>query len=423
MKKLSLIILIIFATWGVFRLSAQENILENYIRIAVENNPDLRARYKGYEQALERVDQSKALPDPQLSAGVFVSPVETRVGPQRAKLSLSQMFPWFGTLGLKEDADLLRAEAELQKYRSKENALAYRVSRQFFLLYQNEEEIRITGKLIRTLEILENIVLKKYETAQTGMADILRIQMQIDEKEVRLDELQDRKHWLETDFLQLLDPKEELNIELPDTLNIYAAEQAPVLMDSVYAFNDDLLARQVELEATQKQIEVARKNALPGFGLGLDYAIIGEREDVFLSDNGKDAIMPMFSISLPVNQKKYKAAIRESELKTEQAELKIEATKNRLVSEYEENLITYRKALRDLELYRSQSRKARQAMRLLTREYSSTGKGYDEVIAMQQLLFNYELKMEKALTDFHMAMAYFEYLKGTNAFATKALRH
>lgn len=423
MKKISLIILIIFLA-GVFsRLSAQENILENYIRIAVENNPELQAAYKTYGQALERVDQSKALSDPQLSAGVFVSPVETRVGPQRAKLSISQMFPWFGSLGLKEDADLLRAKAELQKYRSKENALAYRVSRQFFLLYQNEEEMRITGKLIRTLEILENIVLKKYETAQTGMADILRIQMQIDEKEVRLDELQDRKHWLETDFLQLLDPKEELNIELPDTLNIYAAEQAPVLMDSVYAFNDDLLARQVELEATQKQIEVARKNALPGFGLGLDYAIIGEREDVSLSDNGKDAIMPMFSISLPVNQKKYKSAIRESELKSEQARLNIEATKNRLVSEYEESLLNYRKARRDLELYSSQYRKARQAMRLLTREYSSSGEGYDEVIAIQQVLFNYELKMEKALTDFHVAMAYFEYLKGTNASATKAPRN
>lgn len=423
MKKLSLIILIIFAAGAVFRLSAQESMLENYIRIAVENNPDLKASYKNYEQALERVDQSKALPDPQLSAGLFVSPVETRVGPQRARLSLSQMFPWFGTLGLKEDADLLRAETQLQEYRSKENALAYRVSRQFFLLYQNEEELRITAELIRTLEMLERIVLKKYETAQTGMADILRIQMQIDEKQAMLEELQDRKQWLETDFLQLLDPKEEMNIDLPDTLNIYAQESPAVLMDSVFELNDELQAREVEMEATQKQIEVARKSALPGFGLGLDYAIIGERDDVSLSDNGKDAIMPMFSISLPINQKKYKAAIRESELKTEQAELKIEATKNRLISEYEENLITYRKALRDLELYRSQSRKARQAMRLLTREYSSSGKGYDEVIALQQVLFNYELKMEKALTDFHVAMAYFEYLKGANVFATKTQMH
>ena len=412
MKKLSLIILIIFTAGAFSRLSAQENILENYIRISVENNPELKASYKNYEQALERVDQYKSLPDPQLSAGVFVSPVETRVGPQRAKLSLSQMFPWFGTLGLKEDADMLRAEAELQKCRSKENALAYRVSRQFFLLYQNEEELRITSELIRTLEILERIVLKKYETAQTGMADILRIQMQIDEKEARLEELKDRKQWLETDFLQLLDPREELNIELPDTLNIYTKESRPVLMDSIYEFNEELLAREVELEATRKQIEVARKNALPGFGLGLDYAIIGQRDDVSLSDNGKDAIMPMFSISLPLNQKKYKSAIRESELKTEEAQLNIEATKNRLASEYEENLIKYLKALRDLELYRSQTRKARQAMRLLTREYSSTGKGYDEVIAMQQVLFNYELKMEKALTDFHVAMAYFEYLNG-----------
>lgn len=416
MKKLILIILIIFVA-GVFsRPFAQENALEKYIRIAVENNPELRASYKNFEQALERVDQSKALPDPQLSAGIFVSPVETRVGPQKARLSLSQMFPWFGTLALKEDADLLKAEALLQEYRSKESALAYRVSRHWFLLYHIEEEIRITAELIKTLDILEKIVIKKYETAQTGMADILRIQMQIDEKKTRLEELQDRKQWLETDFLQLLEPEEELEIELPDTLNIYAPDQQMVVIDSVFVFNEELRAREFEMQAAQKQIEVARKNALPGLGLGLDYAIIGERNDVSVSDNGKDAIMPMFSISLPFNQKKHKAAIRENELKTEQAKLKIEATKNNLISEYEENLVNYRKSLRDLGLFRSQYRKAEQAMRLLTREYSSTGSGYDEVIAMQQVLFNYELKMEQALTDFHIAMAYFEYLSSKREF-------
>merc|ERR1711974_383443 len=47
---------------------------------------------------MQKVAQVNNLPDPTFSFGYFISPVETRVGPQRAKVGLTQMFPWFGTL-------------------------------------------------------------------------------------------------------------------------------------------------------------------------------------------------------------------------------------------------------------------------------------------------------------------------------------
>ena len=46
----------------------------------------------------------------------MIVPVETRVGPQQRVFSLSQSFPWFGTLGLKESAAAARAEAAAQEY-------------------------------------------------------------------------------------------------------------------------------------------------------------------------------------------------------------------------------------------------------------------------------------------------------------------
>ena len=72
--------------------------LEDYFVMAAENNPKVQADYKEFEIALQKTAQVNALPDPTLSLGYFLSPIETRVGAQRARAELSQMFPWFGTL-------------------------------------------------------------------------------------------------------------------------------------------------------------------------------------------------------------------------------------------------------------------------------------------------------------------------------------
>ena len=65
--------------------------LEDYQQIAAEQNPGLQAKYKAFEATMERIPQASSLQDPTLSFGYFISPVETRVGPQRARFSLTQM--------------------------------------------------------------------------------------------------------------------------------------------------------------------------------------------------------------------------------------------------------------------------------------------------------------------------------------------
>ena len=89
---------------------------ENYLRIAAEKNPGMQGMYKEYEIALQKAAQVNSLPDPTLSFGYFISPVETRVGPQKAKFSLTQMFPLFGTLKAQGDAAALMAEAKFKAF-------------------------------------------------------------------------------------------------------------------------------------------------------------------------------------------------------------------------------------------------------------------------------------------------------------------
>ena len=139
MKKYIIITVI---TLG-FSILANAQSLDEYFKIAAENNPGLQAKYKSFEAAMERVAQVSSLPDPNLSFGYFISPVETRVGPQRARFSLTQMFPWFGTLKAQEDVATLMAEAKYQEFLDARNKLLYQVAAAYYPLYELKRLVEI----------------------------------------------------------------------------------------------------------------------------------------------------------------------------------------------------------------------------------------------------------------------------------------
>ena len=76
--------------------------LGGYITDALGRNPAIREAAARYRAALQRVPQVRSLPDPMVTFTQALRSVETRVGPQHQTVMLSQAFPWFGTLALRE---------------------------------------------------------------------------------------------------------------------------------------------------------------------------------------------------------------------------------------------------------------------------------------------------------------------------------
>ena len=61
-----------------------------------------------------------------------------------------------------------------------------------------------------------------------------------------------------------------------------------------------------------------QKEALPNLGFGLDYIPVAERPAMDFSDNGKDIIMPMVSLSIPILNNKYKSISKQNELRQQE---------------------------------------------------------------------------------------------------------
>ena len=399
-----IIALILFSGLGL-----QAQTLEDYFKIAAENNPGLLSQYKEFEAALQKVPQVSTLPDPSFSFGYFVSPVETRVGPQQARFSLTQMFPWFGTLKAQGDAATLMAEAKYQSFLDAKNKLYFDVSAAYFPLYELREWMKIEERNIAILESYKTISNSKFKNGNGTLVDVLRVDIMLKEAKTNLAILNKKESPLKAAFNKLLNRDEMQPVVISDSIVV-----EPVLSD----YNKDALtvdhpllsSIDLKTKASEASERAAIKQGFPKLGLGLDYVMVGERTDMTLVDNGKDVLMPMLTVTLPIFRGKYKAAVKEAQLMQESYSFQKKEIANSLNSNYEMALFDIRQQTDLVSLFDEQIEESKQALNLLYTAYGNSGKDFEEVLRMQQQLLKYDKLKITALSQYRIAMAKLDYI-------------
>ena len=389
--------------------------LDNYLKIGAENNPGLKAKFSEYNAALEKVPQVGALPDPTASFGYFISPLETRVGPQRAKLGINQMFPWFGTLNAQEDVAIQRAKAKYEVFEEAKSKLFFDIKSAYFNIYFVKKGIDITRENISILNTFQQLALIKIETGKASAVDEMRVEMEINELENQLAYLVDSKWALEVQFNKLLNQSIENSIITPNLLwdkNLDLSKD--VILDSI--LNQNHLVKQLDFKIAswRNQEVVAKKLGAPKLSIGVDYAFIGNSANPNLgSENGRDAILfPKIGISIPIYRKKYKAMFNEATLYAEANEFKKVDKQNQLTSLFEKGFKDYKDGNRRILLFAKQLILADKSLSILLAAYSSDGENFEEVLRMERKVLKYTLELDKARADKNAAAAFINYLTG-----------
>jgi outer membrane protein TolC len=391
--------------------------LQTYQEEAALNNPELRAGYLNYRAALEKSPQVSALPDPELGFMYFISPIETRLGPQNARISVTQMFPWFGTLSSRNDAAIAQAKAAFESFREQRNRLFYRMEQLWGELYEIEKAIEVANENLMIVNTLVEVSLRRYENGLVSQVDVLRAQIEQEDILTQIALLEDNRGVLRTRFNELRNTDPEASINMPDTLLLRAAELTDKeLMQRITRQNPELERLRYAREANQARLSAARKDGAPSFGLGLDYIATGERDDVAsLTDNGKDAIIARASVKIPLFRKKYNAQVREAQLIVESTGESIQSRENKLNTELEAALRDRNDAQRRFELYDlKQIQRVQQAINILMEAYSADNTQFEEILRLQRKLYDYRLKRIQARADRFKAQQYIEYLTGAN---------
>jgi outer membrane protein TolC len=392
----------------VWPLAIQAQHLDNYLKYAAENNAGLKAKYAEFEASMQRIDQVNTLSNPTFSFGYFISPVETRVGPQRIKFSLSQMFPWFGTLDAKEDIATKFAESKYQEFVAYKLSVFRDVKMAYYPLIELNEHIRLQQEnlvLLTTYKELANI---RLANGKGTMVDVLRIDVQIEDVQSEVSLLNEKMNPLRVHFNRLLNRVSDAVIELETFDN--TANNRLFSADSIFTNNPTIASFDLKMNAVSKQGELAKLSGLPSIGLGLDYAIVGKRNVSSVVDDGKDILMPMATISLPIFRSQYKAAINEASYLRNALELNKQEYKNNQHDEFAKAKYNLSAALEFIRLYSNEMNIQARILDLLYTAYSTSGKDFVELIRAQQLLIKYKMRLSSETMNYNIAISQLEYL-------------
>jgi outer membrane protein TolC len=462
---------IVFFLFLVGTVHAQDS-LSVYLEISAKNNPSVLQKFAEYQAALQKAAQAGSLPDPELNAGVFLSPMELLGGNQIADIRLMQMFPWFGVLKNARDEMSLMANAKYELFRDSKLQVFYAVQRTWYEMNKVKQNIRISEKNIELLRSIERLAIVRFKAAPTGngaaplgriisspssqgtssgspgmqsmngnpglssgnatasspmpgnpmassagnsgLSDIYRIQIETGDLQNNIDLLKSRVNTIAAQFNSYLNRPPDAKVVLPDTLVVSDMQSLMLgLSDSILGENPMLGMLKFEQKSLEVRKQMVKKMSYPMIGVGMNYSLINKSEMSTSVMNGKDMIMPMLTVTLPVHRKKYKAMQTEADfLKSANAQ-SYKAAVNALQTEYYQAIELFQDAQRRIKLYSDQYHLASKTLDIMFKSFASSGSGLTDILRVRQQTLDYEYRQTEATADYNTAIAWLKKLNCT----------
>ena len=403
MKKLKYILVFLFVS-----AFAKAQQLQSYIQEAEANNPEIQAFELRYNIAEEKVNEANWIPNTEVSAGYFVSEPETRVGAQRARIGVKQMLPWFGTITARENYATAMADAEYVEITIAKRKLALSVAQSYYRLYSIRAKQAVLDENIQLLETYERLALTSVEVGKASAVDVLRLQ-------IRQNELQQQKEVLEEEFTaeqtafnNLLNRDSMMTVDVVPEMEI--PKEDPFYDNEALTLNPELLKYDKLYESVAQSELLNQRESLPMIGFGVDYLPVTERSDVNFSDNGKDVLMPMVSVSIPIFNNRYKSISRQNELRQQEIETQREQRLNVLESAFakaqsqrNQARIAYNTQARNL-------KQAQDAEEILVKNYETGTIDFNDVLDIQELQLKFQMNQIESVKGYYVQSAIINYL-------------
>lgn len=397
-------------TLCVFLISiwARGQELQTYIQEAVANNPVIRSSELRYDIANEKIIEANSLPNTTISAGYFVSEPETRVGAQRARFSIAQMLPWFGTISAREQYSSTMAASEYVEIAIAKRKLSLDVAQSYYALYALAEKQEVLNENIKLLRSYEQLALTSVEVGKASVVDVLKLQIRQNELKQQKQVLEEEYRAERASFNILRNQDENLAVNVVSELQLPTEDI--VYSDDGILLNPELLKYDKLYESVIQSELVNQKERLPSLGVGLDYMPVSERNDMALTDNGKDIVMPMVTFSIPIFNQGYKSVSRQNELKQleieSQKEQRLNALKTVLanaVSQRNQARIGYDTQVQNL-------KQAKDAEQILTKNYETGTIDFNELLDIQELQLKFEMSSIDAIKTYYKQSSIINYL-------------
>ena len=167
---------------------------------------------------------------------------------------------------------------------------------------------------------------------------------------------------------------------------------------------------QFEQQSLEARKQMVTRMGYPMVGLGVNYSLINKSEMSTSPMNGKDMIMPMVTVTLPIYRKKYRAMQTEADFLKSANSQNYQATVNSLQTEFYQAIQLYKDAQRRIKLYADQSQLASKSLEILISSFASGGAALTDILRVRQQTLDYEYKQIEAVAEYNTSIAWLKKL-------------
>lgn len=276
--------------------------VSDYVRLAMQRNPSIRAAEHRVEAARARAVQATGFDDPMLTVSPIGEMAQTASGEVGLMAGISQQVPFPGKRGARgrvADARAAIAEAALREVRLD---VATRVRLAFWDHRFAVRSLEVVEESRALLEQLRGAAEAAYRSGTANQQDVLRASVELAAIDRDRLTLEQRLAAAAAQLNALVD--RPVDAPLPDHAGVDTADadvdlHLADLLARAAAHNPQLAKSRRRIEAARQRLDLARLERFPDVNVGLQYNRVMD-EGLSPMSNGEDQWWLRFSINLPI---------------------------------------------------------------------------------------------------------------------------
>lgn len=391
-------------------ISTERLRLDDVVRLALERSPDAASAEHTIRAMEHRVTETRALPDPTVSAGWAgkLAPFDTMAGDASSYrgITVTEQFPYPGKLRLQSamserDVESARADCEAARRR-----IVLDVTIAYADYFYIDKAIEATQKNKDLLEKLASIAEAQYRVGKAMQQDVLRAQVEISMLLEKLAQLNQDRETAVAEINAALVQAPETSLPPPEPIE---AQSIRYSLDELYAMagkSDAGIARsEATIERDKLGVALAERQFRPDIGVSYMFQQRTNQPDM----NGVTV-----SVNVPIFWKsKQREAVAEATETLRSAEKMQQSQQNSVRVEVRRQFLAAETAQKMLTLYsKGIVPQSSLALESAMSEYQVGKVDFLSLISSFSSVLNYETDYYRQLADHRIAVARIESLTG-----------
>lgn len=284
--------------------------MNEFLKSAFESNLKLKSLENMHNSVLSKAESQGYLPDPVLQSNVFIKPIETRVGAQKANIMLMQQLPWPGKLDAKEQEVIAKAEGLRFQIIDAKLALKAELYKMFYDGYFLKKRLELNHTQKPLLENLAQIALAQVRVGSGTGQDATQATLELARLEQDTAEILRDLGTLTTKINTLANRNPDNPVEFPQSLSTSVipslkSPEAKNELKSQMMNHPRLQLAKAEISSSESGRRLAELEGIPDIKLSVSWFAIDEGSAMNPSKKNEDAWAVGAGISIPVWWHKY----------------------------------------------------------------------------------------------------------------------